>query len=437
VIEPDTRYAGPPGARVAYQLFGDGPLDLVVGTGPASNIDLIWEEPSAARFYSGLGSFARVAIFDRRGTGLSDPIGEAPILEQQVADMKTVVDAAGMDRPAVLGVSAASTMAAMYAATHPARTAALVLVSAAPAGGTILEESARNVVLDEIENSWGQGRMLAVYSPSNVDNERFRRWFGRYERNAVSPAMARHLVELALAIDLTEVLPTIQAPTLVMHRTGDLMVPVSDGRRVAELIPGAKFAEFAGDDHFIYLGVNSDAIFEEIEEFLTGVRRGREPDRVLSTVLFTDIVGSTEMAARAGDRTWRSTLHEHDRLVAAELERFRGRAVKTMGDGILATFDGPARAIRCAQALSERAKQRLGLDLRAGLHTGEVEVMGDDVGGIAVHIGARVSALAGPSEVLVSGTVKDLVVGSDIEFEDRGTQPLKGVPGEWRLYAVR
>jgi class 3 adenylate cyclase len=436
VFDPETRYAGERGARVAYQTFGDGPIDLIVGTGPASNIDLIWEQPAAARFYEGLGSFARVALFDRRGTGLSDAITEAPIVEQQAADLRAVADAAGMERPSLLMVSAATTMGAMFAATHPDRVAALVLFASAPAGGGILEPSAYEVVLDEIENTWGQGRMLAVYSPSNVDNERFRRWFGRYERNCVSPGEARRLVDLALSIDLTDVLPSIQAPTLVIHREGDRMVPVADGRRMADLIPGARFLEVAGDDHFIYLG-NADAILEEVEEFLTGVRRGREADRVLATVMFTDIVGSTERASHSGDREWRMTLQEHDRLVAQQLERFRGRAVKTTGDGVLATFDGPARAIRCAQAVADVVRTRLGLDVRAGLHTGEIELIGDDVGGIAVHIGARVSALAGPSEVLVSGTVKDLVVGSDIDFDDRGTQPLKGVPGEWRVYAVR
>jgi class 3 adenylate cyclase len=363
-------------------------------------------------------------------------MAEAPILEQQAADLRAVADAAGMERPALLMISGATTMGAMFAATHPERTAALVLVSAAATGSTILPPDARAVILDEIENTWGQGRMLAVYSPSNVDNQRFRRWFGRYERNCASPAMARRLVDLALAIDLTEVVRSIQAPTLVIHRTGDRMVSVDAGRQMAELIPGARFAEVAGDDHFVYLG-NSDVILEEIEEFLTGARRGRESDRVLATVMFTDIVGSTERASRSGDREWRMTLQEHDRLVAQQLERFRGRAVKTTGDGVLATFDGPARAIRCAQATSDVVRTRLGLELRAGLHTGEIEVIGEDVGGIAVHIGARVSALAGPSEVLVSGTVKDLVVGSDIEFEDRGARPLKGVPGEWRLYAVR
>jgi class 3 adenylate cyclase len=437
VFDPETRYAGERSARVAYQLFGDGPIDLIVGTGPASNIDLIWEQPAAARFYESLGSFARVAIFDRRGTGLSDAIAEAPILEQQAADLRAVADAAGMERPALLMVSGATSMGAMFAATQPDRASALVLFGAAPAGGGILDPATHEAVLDEIENSWGQGRMLAVYSPRNVDNERFRRWFGRYERNAVSPGAARQLVDLGLTIDLTDVLPSIQAPTLVLHRTDDRTVPIANGRRVAELIPGARFMEFAGDDHFIYLD-NSDAILDEVEVFLTGVRRGgRDPDRVLATVLFTDIVGSTELASRSGDREWRMTLQEHDRLVAAQLERFRGRAVKMTGDGVLATFDGPARAIRCAQAVGEVVRSRLGVELRAGLHTGEVEVMGDDVGGIAVHIGARVSALAGPSEVLVSGTVKDLVVGSDIEFEDRGTQALKGVPGEWRLHAVR
>jgi class 3 adenylate cyclase len=436
VIDSVPEYAPVGDARVAYKVFGDGPLDLIVGTGPASNIDLIWEQPAAARFYGQLGSFARVAIFDRRGTGLSDAVTEPPILEQQVEDIRAVADAAGMERPALMMVSGATPMGMLFAATHPDRTAALVLAGSAARGPAILEPAARAIVLDEIQNSWGHGRMIAAYAPSRLDDERFQRWFGRYERNCVSPKLARWLVDLALSIDLTDVLPSIQAPTLVVHRTGDAMSPIDEARRIAGLIPGARLAEFEGDDHFIYLG-NSDAIGEEIEEFLTGVRRPRAPDRVLATVLFTDICGSTELAARAGDRAWRDTLEQHDRIVAGELERFRGRAVKSTGDGVLATFDGPARAIRCAQALSETVRERLSLEVRAGLHTGEVEVIGDDVGGIAVHIGARVSSLAGPSEVLVSGTVKDLVVGSEIDFEDRGVKPLRGVPGEWRVYAVR
>jgi class 3 adenylate cyclase len=435
VLEPETRYARAGDASVAYQVFGDGPLDLIGAFGPASNVDLLWDLPAAARFWEHIGSFARVAIFDRRGTGLSDPLGERPMLEQQVEDLRAVADAAGMRRPALLMSSAATSMGAMFAATHPERTAALVLWAAAALGGTILDPAARQVILDEIEKGWGEGRLLEIYAPGLIDDQRFRHWFRRYERGSVSPGMARRFVDLALQVDLTDVLPTIQAPTIVMHRRGDRMVPISDGRRVAELIPGARFVEFEGDNHFPYME-GSDVFIDEVEEFLTGVRRGHDVDRVLATVLFTDIVGSTELAARLGDRSWRDTLEAHEALVAKELDRFRGRAVKSTGDGVLATFDGPARAVRCARELTTAAPRRLGVELRAGVHTGEIELIGDDVGGIAVHIGARVSAMAGAGEVLASSTVKDLVAGSGIDFEDRGAHTLRGVPGEWRVYAV-
>ena len=436
MFEPETRYARAGDASVAYQVFGEGPLDLIGAFGPASNIDLLWDAPSAVRFWERVSSFARVAIFDRRGTGLSDPLGEAPMLEQQVEDLRAVADAAGMERPALFLSSAATSMGAMFAATHPDRTSALVLWAAAALGGTVLDPAARQVILDEIENGWGEGRLLEVYAPSRLGDARFRQWFRRYERGSVSPGMARRFVDLALQVDLTDVLPAIQAPTLVMHRTGDRMVPIADGRRVAELIPGARFVEIEGDDHLAHMG-DADELIDEIEEFLTGARRRRETDRVLATVLFTDIVGSTELAARAGDRSWRDTLEAHESLVKRELDRFRGRVVKSTGDGVLATFDGPARAVRCARELTAAAPRRLGVELRAGVHTGEIELIGEDVGGIAVHIGARVSALAGAGEVLASSTVKDLVAGSGIDFEDRGTHALKGVPEEWRLYAVR
>jgi class 3 adenylate cyclase len=432
VNEPETRYARLGDAHVAYQVFGDGPREIVATLGPASNIEIYWEQPRVVRYWERIGSFARVAIFDRRGTGLSDPLDESPVLEQQAHDMLAVADATGMEQPAVFGSSSATQMCAMFAATYPERASALVLFGA---GGATLKPEARAAVLDEVEKGWGGARLLGLYSPSHAAEEDFRRWFGRYERHCVSPGMVRRLVDLSLQIDLTEVLGAIQAPTLVLHRTGDKFAPVEEGREMAKLIPGARFVELPGDDHLSYMG-DWQGVLDEVEEFLTGVRHGPEPDRVLATVLFTDIVGSTEHAARLGDRGWRETLRLHEGVVERELARFRGRAVKSMGDGVLATFDGPARAIRCARALA-RSADALGLKLRAGIHTGEVELIGEDVGGIAVHIGARVSALAGADEVLVSSTVKDLVAGSGIEFDDRGEHALKGVPGEWRVYSAR
>jgi len=325
-------------------------------------------------------------------------------------------------------------LSAMYAASYPDQVSALVLVNTPPSGGAVLTEDRRQQLLEIIENHWGEGHLLPLFAPGRVSDPRFSEWWARFERGAASPAMARKLIELNMHTDLRAVLPTVRVPTLVLHQTDNPLIPVELGRETAALIPGAKFREFPGTDVYGWPG-GDDPAMDEVEEFLTGRRRPREPERVLATVLFTDICGSTERAAEVGDQAWRELLDRHNQLVREELENWRGREIKALGDGFMATFDGPARGVRCAQAIVEGVAG-LGLEVRAGLHTGECELLNGDVAGIAVHIGARISAMAGPGEVLVSSTVKDLAVGSGLEFSDRGVHALQGVPGEWRAYSL-
>jgi class 3 adenylate cyclase len=431
VTRPRTRYAHSGDASIAYQVFGEGAIDLVLINGPASHVELVWEEPSTAHCFERLGAFARVVIFDRRGTGLSDPVLRPPTLEQQMDDLRAVLDAVEIERTALWGASDLG-LSALFAATYPERVTALVLSSVAPKGVTTVTPALREVFLDAIENRWGDGTLLSVFAPSQVGNKAFEDWWGRLQRAAASPSMARQLVEMLAETDLRAVLPTIRVPTLVTHQTDDKYIPVDVGREVAHLIPGARFIEYPGQDTY---GWTEAPAMEDVEEFLTGRRPASDIDRVLATVMFTDIVGSTEHASKLGDGRWRALLSEHHTIVRNELERWRGTEVKTIGDGFLATFDGPARAVRCAAEIVAEI-ERLGLKLRAGLHTGECELVGNDVAGIAVHIGARVMACAEAGEVLASSTVKDLVVGSGLEFEDRGLHSLRGVPDEWRLYAL-
>jgi class 3 adenylate cyclase len=427
--------------RVAYQVVGDGPRDLVLAPGFVSNLELAWEYPSYERFMRRLAAFARVIVFDKRGSGLSDPVGEVATLEERMDDIRAVMDAAGSERADVFGWSEGAAMAAVFGASHPDRVSALVLYGSF-ARGTPAEGYPWAVLPDawelwlqegEGEEAWGQGFSLLMLAPSRFEDEALVRWWGRFERQSMSPKMSRAALRLDMELDIRDVAPTISIPTLVIHRTGDVL-PVEGARWLAEQIPGARFVELPGEDHWPWTS-DPDDIVDEVEEFLTGERHDREPDRVLATVLFTDIVGSTEHATALGDRRWTDLLEQHDRLVRRELDRHRGREVKTTGDGVLATFDGPARGINCAQAICAQVRP-LGIEVRAGLHTGECELRNGDVGGIAVHIGARVAGMAEAGEVLVSSTVKDLVVGSRLEFADRGTHALKGAPGEWRLYAV-
>jgi class 3 adenylate cyclase len=426
-----TRFARSGDARIAYQVFGDGPVDLVVVGGPASHLDLQWDEPSTVRLFERFASFARLVLFDRRGTGLSDPTEGPPTLEQQMEDLDTVMDAAGLTRAAFIGAVDAG-LCAMYAATYPERVSALVLVDVAPRGA--FTEDRRQQLLDLIENHWGEGRMLALFAPGRVGDRRFEEWWTRYERASTTPATMRTMTELFMRTDLRGVLPSVRVPTLVLHRRDNALVPVELGREVAALIPGARFVEIPGGDVWGWADPDNPGI-DEIEEFLTGHRRPHEPERVLATVLFTDIVGSTGHAARLGDRAWRELLDRHNEIVREQLERWRGREVKSLGDGFLATFDSPARGVRSARAIIDSLVE-LGVQVRAGLHTGECELLDGDVAGVAIHLGARIGALARGGEVLVSSTVKDLVVGSELRFTDRGAHALRGVPGEWRVYAL-
>jgi pimeloyl-ACP methyl ester carboxylesterase len=441
-VRPVTRYARSGEVNIAYQVVGEGPLDLVFVSGWVSNLDLMWQEPSYARFLRRLASFSRLILFDKRGTGLSDRVPEAdlPTLEARMDDVRAVLDAAGAERAALLGHSEGGPMCLLFAATHPERTVALVLIGTYARRlvgdgypfGTSPE--AYDGFLAEIADGWGGAVGLEARAPSLVDDTRFRTWWSDYLRMSASPGAALALTRMNGQIDVRPALETIGVPTLVVHRTGDRSLPVEGARYLAERIRGARLVELPGNDHLPFVG-DQDAILDEIEEFLTGVRRGAGNDRVLATVLFTDIVGSTERAVELGDREWRDLLESHHLLVRRALESWRGIEVDTAGDGFLATFDGPARAIRCACAIRD-AVRGLGLEVRAGLHTGECEVHGETVAGIAVHIGARVAALAGPGEVLVSSTVRDLVAGSGIEFDERGEHELKGVPGRWQLYSV-
>jgi class 3 adenylate cyclase len=430
---PPTRYARSGEARIAFQVIGDGPPDVMVVGGPASHLDLQWEDPETARVRRRYGSFARAIFFDRRGTGLSDPVDRLPSLDLQMDDLDAVLDAVGVGRVALIGAVEAG-LCAMYAATHPDRVSALVLINVAGSGELTLHDERRAQMLDLIENHWGEGRFTELFAPERARDERFADWWARFERACVSPLMARRLLDLNAQADVTGVLPAIRVPTLVLIRRDNPLVPVAAARAAASLIPDARVVEAEGADLYNWPGAD-DPEMDLIEEFLTGRRPQRSTERVLATVLFTDIVGSTEHAAQIGDRAWRDVLDQHDAVVRELIDRFRGREIKTLGDGFVATFDRPAGAVRCAEEIVEHVRA-LGLRVRCGLHTGECELLDGDVGGIAVHISARVIALARGGEVLVSSTVKDLVVGSDLDFDERGTHELRGVPGDWRLYAV-
>jgi len=435
-MQPDTRYAKSGGVHIAYQVFGEGTVNLVLAPPFVSNIENYWESPDLARWMLRLATFARMAMFDKRGTGLSDRVAEIASLDQRMDDLRAVMDAAGMEQAALLGISEGGSLAALFAATHPARCSALILYGAfARFSSWFPTEDAFAQFLGYIDQAWGTGGTAAFFAPSRTNDPAFVRWFGRFERLGASPSAAAAYMRMNSQIDISDIVSTIRVPTLVIHRTDDKAINVEGGRFLAGHIPGARYIELPGVDHAPMVGDNADEIIDAIQEFLTGSRAPVNVDRVLATVLFTDIVGSTEKAVALGDRRWHDVLDNHHAIIRRNLSRFRGREVKTTGDGILATFDGPARGVRCACAITDEIRP-LGIDVRAGLHTGECEVMGDDVGGIAVHIGARVAALASAGEVLVSSTVKDRVAGSGLRFGDRGKQSLKGVPGEWHIYAV-
>jgi len=441
VTASPVRYATNGDIHLAYRTLGEGPPDLVVVQGAVTNLDALWDMPEYREHCEQLAAFSRLIIFDKRGMGLSDRV-RIGTLEERMDDVRAIMDDLGSESAVLMGISEGGPMSMLFAATYPERTQALVLCGAEvkeektddwPWGESTREDHERYLTIENVLARWGQGLVADYVAPSRKGDKRLRELFGRLQVQAASPHDAVAFMRMAFEIDVRHVAPSINAPTLIVHRTGDQVCDVGNARWLAQHIRGAKYVELPGVDHIPW--IDGDDILGEIREFLTGVREPEEPDRVLTTVLFTDIVGSTERARQLGDRRWRDLLERHHEVVRAELARFRGREVDTTGDGFFATFDGPARAIRSAKAVTESVRG-LGLEIRAGLHTGEVELAGDSVRGIAVHTGARVAAQAGPSEVLVSQTVKDLVAGSGIEFQNRGTHELKGVPGEWRLYAV-
>jgi class 3 adenylate cyclase len=440
ISQPQTQYAKSGDVSIAYQVVGDGPIDAVFVPGFVWHTEMMWEFPAAVHIIDRIASFARVLLFDRRGSGLSDPVIGVPTLEERIDDARAVMEAAGSTRAAVLGFSEGVPMAVLFAATHPELVSDLVLYGGMARSTWAPDYPWATPREDLLESSEAMapylydGAMVEIMAPSLADDPSARAGFARLQRYAATPAMLQQNYLMFLDIDVRPVLPTIDVPTLVLHRRGDLAVNRRGSEWMAQQITGAKYVELPGMDHTLMAG-DSDSVIDEMEEFLTGSQVSREVDRVLATVMFTDIVDSTKRATAMGDRAWRDLLEAQNAALRKELARFRGKEVKTLGDGMLATFDGPARAIRCAQAAVE-AVRPLGIDIRVGLHTGEVELVGDDVAGIAVHIAARVGAKAGTGEVLVSGTVKDLVAGSGIPFADRGEHELKGIPDQWRLFAV-
>ena len=440
---PATRYAKSDEVSIAYQVVGDAPVDLALVLGFATHLDMQWEAPPMARFFERLASFSRLMLFDKRGTGLSDPVSDVPTLEQRVDDVRAVLNACGSERAALFGISEGGPMSVMFAAAHPERVSALILhgamgrtTEAADYPWASPAEALRESAAQFIAPYWGRDARgtVELFAPSMADDPRAVELVERLERSAASPAMVWRIFEMFLDIDVRAILPTINVPTLVLHRRGDRVVNWRAGRELASQIPNARYVELPGIDHLPWAG-DPDPVLGEVEEFLTGTRSLPETDRVLATVMFTDLVGSTERAAAVGDARWRDLLAEHQVSVRRELAHFRGHEVKTLGDGFLATFDGPARAIRCAHAIATDGRS-LGLEVRVGLHTGEVELVGQDVGGIAVHIAARVADLAAAGEVLVSSTTKELVAGSGLRFVERGTWRLKGIADEWRLFAA-
>jgi pimeloyl-ACP methyl ester carboxylesterase len=430
------RYAKSGDVHVAYRVFGQGSVDLVLFPGFISHLDVWWEEPTLARWLTRLAESVRVIMFDKRGTGLSDRVGRQPGMDERMDDARAVMDAMGLERAAVMGISEGGSLASLFAATHPERCQALVLYGAfARFSSWLATPEALQKFFAYIDKAWGSGASLAGFAPSVAGDKHFQEWWGHFERLGASPAGCIEIMRLNSQIDITDILPSIHVPTLVIHRSDDATVNVEGGRELAARIPAARYVELAGKDHLFFLGDNADEILDLIVEFLTGTKSVPVLDRVLATVLFTDIVDSTVRAEALGDAAWRELLTAHDSAVRRELARFRGHEVKSLGDGFLATFDGPARAIHCARAISA-ATHAISVPVRVGVHTGEVELVENDVRGIAVHIAARVADLGKADDVIVSRTVKDLVAGSGLSFDDYGTHSLKGMPDAWQLYRV-
>jgi pimeloyl-ACP methyl ester carboxylesterase/class 3 adenylate cyclase len=438
---PETRYAKSGDVHIAYQVVGNGPLDLVFVPGFVSNVEANWTSPARAAFFRRLASFSRLILFDKRGTGMSDRSSQVFSLEQRMEDVHAVMDAAGSESAALFALSEGGPMSFLFATSYPQRTRALVLYgtyakrSWAPDYPFAWRDEKWDQVLANIEQHWGtpKGMDLSLWAPSFANDPQAVNAAAAYFRSAASPGAVLAVMRMNREIDVRNILPSVRVPTLILHRVDERVIAVENARYMARHIPGAKLVELPGIDHMPWAG-DIEPLIEETEEFLTGTRHIAEIERVLATILFTDIVESTERAAALGDRKWRELLENYQALVREELGRYRGHEIDTAGDGFLASFDGPARAIRCGAAVRDQARS-LGVEIRAGVHTGECEVMGDKLGGIAVHIGARVAGQAAPGEIVVSQTVKDLVAGSGLSFAERGAHTLKGVPGEWRLYA--
>ncbi|MGA8846211.1 MAG: adenylate/guanylate cyclase domain-containing protein [Nocardioides sp.] len=438
--ERKVEYAGSGGLQIAYEVIGEGPLDIVVAFEWGSNLDLVWENPRIERFLRRFGEYGRLIHVDLRGNGLSDPVDSLPPLEAWVDDLQAVLTAVGSRRTALIGHGHAAQLCMLFAAMHPDRTSALVTLNGfarmrrAPDYPWGYPPLAEQDVVRAISTNWGTGETLTSINPSLGDGPRGLEWVSRLERASGSPRRAANKQRLVFDIDVRDVLPAISVPTLVVHTRENTFAHPGHARYLVENIAGARFVELEGADHSPWASAEADALMDVIEEFLTGSKRAPATDRSLMTVAFTDIVGSTEMAATLGDRQWRGLLEIHESTSRREIETARGRVIKSTGDGLLATFDGPARAVQCLRSIGTRLAP-LALQIRAGVHTGEVELIGDDIGGIAVHIASRITALAGAGEVLASSTVRDLVAGSGLIFEDRGEHALKGVPDPWRLFA--
>lgn len=438
---PETRFAQAGGVDIAYQVVGDGPIDLVWIPGWVSHCDLAWEIPELARFLDRLAGFSRLIVFDKRGTGLSDRVPAVPTLEEKVEDLRAVLDAVGAARVTIVGWADGAAIGALFAATEPERVDALVMGAASGRGvrgpdepGPGIDPAVADALAAAIAERWGDGMTLDLLAPSVAGDARFVELWRRYERSAATPNAAAALFRSIIEIDIRGILDAVQAPVLVIQRRDARVVPAAGARWLAEHLPHGRYLELEGEDTLPYVG-NRDEVLDAIQEFATGSPGGHVSDRVLATVLFTDIVGSTALAEELGDSAWRDVLDAHDAAIRRAVARFGGVERNTTGDGFLVTFDGPARAVRCACVAAE-AVRPLGIRIRAGLHTGEVEIRGDDLAGLAVHVAARVCALADADETLVTGVVKDLVLGSGLGFESAGTHPLKGVPGEWALSRV-
>ncbi len=439
---PETRYARRGDDYIAYQTVGNGPPDILFMSAWFSHVDGRWEEPRFAAMLNRIATMGRLIVFDKRGSGASDPLAvPEPSWEDWADDISAVLQAAGSEKATVIGVGDSGPLAMLFAATQPHRVTSLVLINT---GARLVQglDYPWGLTGDEVENflrrtreTWGTGGISDIFSTSASSDDRYRQWWARYQRMGSSPGRSTTMARLVFAVDVRNVLSTIHVPTLVIHRKDFRFFPVELGRYLGEHIANAKYVELPGADGFIYLG-DTDAVLSEVEEFVTGARRAPDADRILATILLTDMVGSTDRAARIGDQRWRAVLDTHDDIVRGQLKQFRGRLHRATGDGVLATFDGPARGIRCAQSLRD-ALREAGIDIRSGLHAGEIELRGEEIGGIAVHIAARIEAEAESGEILCSSTVKELVTGSDLAFVDRGRRQLKGVPQEWQIYAVQ